>query len=124
LPDHQTYRGVPLAQLRIESIRWTRRSAEHIRTRRRRYPDRPKELDLEPGWAMEAALDPNRLIAMIDGLSIEVVGLSVTAPSRSTGDEERVLKVWLVPESIDDGAWLGVSACAANQEERRAYHHA
>ena len=115
------YEGVPLAELRVETVRWTRAAAEHIRTRRARYPDRVSEFDVEPEWATEAALDPDRLVATTGGASIEVIGRSGSAPPRTPNEKGRVLKVWLVPEDMDEGAWLGASACAANGKERRAY---
>ena len=118
------YEGIPLDELRIETIRWTSAAAEHIRTRRHRYPDRMNELDIEPEWATEAALDPDRLVATTGGRSIEVIGRSVSAPPRGARGTGRVLKVWLVPEDLAEGTWLGASACAANQRERRAYRDA
>lgn len=113
------YRGVPVDRLHIDSILWTEERAEHIRTRTRRYAGR-EELDLEPEWATEAALDPARLVSITGGLSIEVIGWSSSAPARG-GGRGRVLKIWLIPAEDQEGLWYGASACAGNRYERRKY---
>lgn len=117
----EEYGGTPLRQLLIEAIRWTEEAATHITTRSTRYPDRD-ELDVEPEWATEAALDPNRLVAVTGGLSIEVIGWSPSAPPREGDVSGRLLKVWVIPDDITgEGSWLGASACAANRQERQRY---
>ncbi|MDP8928577.1 MAG: hypothetical protein M3O70_08400 [Actinomycetota bacterium] len=108
----------PLEDLTIESVDWTHR-AEHIRTRSERYGR--SELDVEPEWATEAALEPNRLIDRASERSIVVIGLSLSAPPRHPQDEGRLLKVWLVPKDLDLGDWWGASACEANASDRRQY---
>lgn len=42
---------------------WDREDAEHIRTRSVRYPG---AVDLDPGWTLEAAADPDRPVSQID----------------------------------------------------------
>lgn len=106
------YRGVALEDLRISRIRWTEARAEHIRTRSARYG--PSEFDVEPEWATEAALDASRLVELpAKGNSIQVIGFS-----RSAG---ALLKVWLYPEEMTSGRWLGASACKANRRDIRRY---
>ena len=116
----QDYYGVPLEELRIDSVHWTEEASSHIRTRTVRYPGRP-ELDLEPEWATEAALEPFRLVSTTGGVSIEVLGWSRSAPPREGEAGGRILKVWIVPGGQGVGVWEGVSACGANRTDRRTY---
>jgi len=100
-----------IEELPILAVDWIHR-AEHIRTRSTR---RRGDLDVEPGWATEAALDPDRLVDVAGEGSIVVLG-----SCERTGS---VLKVWLVPK--DDmptsGEWWGASACVANERNVRDY---
>lgn len=106
------YRGIPLDELRIESVEWTDAQAEHIRTRSLRK--NPAELDIEPEWATEAAFDPERIVGLPGtGQSIKVIGYSEAAG--------RLLKVWLYPRNLQKGEWFGASACAANTTDQRNY---
>ena len=52
----ETYEGRPLDELPVNEVDWSHRG-DHIRTRTKRYPDRPEEFDVEPEWATEAALE-------------------------------------------------------------------
>ena len=73
-----TYRGVPLDELRIESVEWTDAQAEHIRTRTTRKGS--TELNIEPEWATEAVFDPDRIVGLPgSGQSIKVIGYSESA---------------------------------------------
>lgn len=76
---------------------------------------------MEPEWATEAALDPDRIVRLTGGKSLEVVGSSSSAPPRNRGERGRILKIWIVPKSLEEGDWWGASACEANSIERRAY---
>jgi hypothetical protein len=120
-----SYDGIPFHDLPIDSIEWEGPAIEHITTRSIR--SHPNDLDIEPEWATEAALDPSRLIAWgssRDKISIQVLGFSPNAPGRgeSTG---RVLKVWLVPKTHPpDGNWLGRSACSGSKQDRQEYEEA
>lgn len=120
VPDR--YEGVPYEDLPIDAVDWLHR-AEHIRTRSARYG--PGELDVEPEWATEAALDRLRLVGPGSGRSVEVVGYSPSAPARDRSGTGRVLKVWLVPKEQagepPQGAWWGASACDGNDQDRRDY---
>lgn len=78
----------------------------------------PKEVDLEPLWASEAACDGWALRApdptSRTGESIRVIGFSPSAV--------RLLMVVLIPEEHPPaGLWWGVTARPANQEERGVY---
>jgi hypothetical protein len=115
-----SYEGIPLSELRINHIEWTPERAEHIRTRSTRYA-RAQEFDVEPEWATESALDPHRRVSTTSSKSIEVIGLSASAPARVGGNVGRVLKIWLYPKDLDRGHWYGASACEANEKERRIY---
>ena len=116
-----TYRGLPLDELRIDAVDWAH-GAQHLRTRTDRYGS--GELDLEPEWATEASLDPRRIVRATKSKSLEVIGWSESAPPRRDGDGGRLLKVWLVPKRIDHGEWWGASACPANERDRRNYEEA
>jgi hypothetical protein len=121
MTDGETYEGVPLEDLAINDIDWTHRG-EYIRTRSKRKG--PNEFDVEPEWATEAGLDPNRLVSTTGGKSVEVVGVSLSAPPRAVGDRGRVLKVWIVPKDpadLSSGLWWGASACDGNSTDRRDY---
>ena len=109
-----TFHGVPIGELRIESVEWTDAQAEHIRSRSvRKGPD---ELNIEPEWATEAVFDPGRIVGLTSGDSIKVVGYSLTVG--------RVLKVWLHPKDLQAGDWWGASACEANSTDKRNYKEA
>lgn len=107
------YFGVPLERLKIESVYWSADRSEHIRTRSVRYGT--NELDVEPEWATEAAMDPKRIVAPAgaNSDSLEVIGYSSSAGE--------LLKVWIYPEDLDEGSWLGASASRANSTDRRNY---
>lgn len=100
--DKGVYKGVPLSALRIEAVVWTEDRAEHIRSRTIRYGD--GEVDLEPAWAGEAVMDPDRIIAVAGDKGGDVVnkgrriftfsrasfeGLDLVRRSGSIGDVER-----------------------------------
>ncbi len=119
--DLLRFEGIPLTELEIDAVDWQHR-ADYIRTRSRRKG--PREFDVEPHWATEAALDPHRLIGRGSShTSIEVVGYAPSAPSRE-GEEGRgrVLKVWLVPKDHPPtGEWWDANACDANDRDHREY---
>ena len=121
--EEDTYEGIPLAKLPINEVDWTHRG-EHIRTRTKRYPDRPDEFDVEPEWATEAALDLHSVRGTTGGISVEVIGLSPSATPREAGDAGRILKIWLVPKDLEVGSWWGTSACDANAQDRDSYREA
>src|SRR5437588_12772060 len=91
------YRGVPLAELRIESVEWTEERAQHIRTRSARKET--IELDIEPEWATEAVFDEGRIVAITSGDSIKVIGYSSSARHPSEG--------LALPEGFDGGRPVG-----------------
>lgn len=107
------YDGIPLDALPIDTVTWSEERAEHIRTRQIRKGE--EEIDLEPEWATEAALDPARLIRRGSGReSVEVLGYSPTA--------RRVLLVWLWSrEHPPTGSWEGGSAIAAGRRLTKHY---
>ena len=111
----QEYDGIPLPELPIDEVDWRHRG-DYIRTRSSRRG--PREFDVEPEWATEAALDERRKVARDtaskSGRAIRVVGWSDGA--------RRVLTVLLVPKGhAGDGAWWGVNAWAANSRDARHY---
>lgn len=114
----ETYEGIPLEELRIESIDWTYRG-DYIRSRSARKGQ--KEFDVEPAWATEAALDPERIVRTTDRKSIKVIGRSASAPARSEDALGRILKVWIVPKDLAEGEWWGTTACDANDRDRSIY---
>jgi hypothetical protein len=112
------YDGIPYWRLPIDSVDWRLR-AEHIRRRSHRS-GRLGELDVEPEWATEAAMDRSRLVGdsgSASGLSIQVVGHSPSAG--------RVVTVILVPRHRPPaGEWWGATAWTAGERQRRAYRDA
>lgn len=111
----ESYDGIPVADLRVDSVAWTPEQAEHIRTRSRRYPG---AFDIEPEWATEAALDPRRRFgldpASKTGEGIRVIGRSASA--------SRVLTVILIPEAHPPaGEWFGVTAWVTKGRDLREY---
>ena len=56
----EEFDGIPLSELPIDEVAWSEERAKHIRTRAERKG--PAEINIEPQWASEAALDPNRLV--------------------------------------------------------------
>ena len=102
-----------MGELPIEEVVWSQERARHIRTRTERKG--PGEINIEPQWASEAALDANRLVRRGSGAeSAEVIGYSPTA--------RRVLLVWIYTlEHPPTGIWHGGSAIAAGRRLRAAY---
>jgi hypothetical protein len=110
-----TYDNIPYDELPIEEVDWRLR-ADHIRRRSQRK-NSPKEVDIEPEWATEAALDSRKMVGdsgSRNGESVQVIGYSSTC--------KRVLTVLLVPdEHPPRGRWHGATAYVANARERAAY---
>lgn len=110
------YKGVPLEELKIETIAWTEDRAEHVRLRPGRQSGGTA---LEPEWATEAALDPLRIIRVAGTEKPETSSLKVIGESRSFGG---LLKVWIwSDEPATSGTWNGGSACVATDSDRRGY---
>jgi hypothetical protein len=109
----EEFDGIPLSELPIDEVVWSEERANHIRTRAERKG--PAEINIEPLWASEAALDPNRLVRRGGGReSVEVLGYSPSA--------RRVLLVWIyTAEHPPGGIWQGGSAIAAGRRLRAAY---
>ena len=109
----EEFDGIPLSELPIDEVAWSEERAMHIRTRAERKG--PAEINIEPQWASEAALDPNRLVRRGSGReSVEVLGYSPSA--------RRVLLVWIyTTEHPPSGVWQGGSAIAAGRRLRAAY---
>ncbi|MGH9641422.1 MAG: hypothetical protein ACRD3Q_03260 [Terriglobales bacterium] len=64
------------------------------------------EFDVEPEWASEALLDPDRLVGSggsASGLSVKVLGWSASAPAYDGGGFGRILKVLVVPKKHPPG---------------------
>ena len=110
------YKEVPLTQLRIEEVHWSDERAQHIRTRSRRKS--AAEFDVEPEWATEAVVDPNRLVA-VSGSDLRTQSLKVIGYSHGAN---RILKVWIwCDEPLVSTAWNGGSAVEANDTDKRRY---
>lgn len=60
-------------------------------------------------------MDPQRIVAPAgaNSESLEVIGFSVSA--------DELIKVWIYPENLEEGTWLGASASKANSTDRRNY---
>lgn len=111
-PREDVYDGVPVVDLLITDID-VPDPAHLLRSLRC-----PSEIDVDPAWAVEAALDDRALIARDPasrtGEAIRVVGFSPGAA--------RVLVVVLLPEDHPPtGSWHVVTAWPANRRLRVAY---
>lgn len=109
------YDDVPISELDIDSVEWSRAQARHIRTRSARYPG---AFNIEPEWATEAALDPRARIGL-DPSSKTGEGIRVTGWSPGAG---RVLTVILLPATHPPtGAWLGATSWSTKGRDLRDY---
>jgi hypothetical protein len=91
----EEFDGIPLSELPIDEVVWSEERAKHIRTRAERKG--PAEINIEPLWASEAALDPNRLVRRGSGAeSVEVLGYSPSGAAGAAGVDlhGRVSAVW------------------------------
>ena len=117
------YDGIPYDELPIEAVDVRLEQEEHLARRRRR--GRPHEVDIEPSWAVEAAVDPRGLVddgRSRTGLSIRVIGLAPSCPAVDGDPRGAVLVVYLVPAAAPlDGHWLVVTAWPAGQQQRKTY---
>jgi hypothetical protein len=118
LNARDSYGGVPLEDLIIETIEWVEEVANYIRTRSQR---RPGDMDIEPEWATEAAIDPHRLVGVgiepktgRESGSLTVVGHSPAA--------DEVLAVWLRSKDLGGGDWYGQNAAKARRQWRAWIH--
>ena len=109
----EEFDGTPLGELPIDEVVWSEERTKHIRTGAERK--RPAEVNIEPLWASEAALEPNRLVRRGSSReSVEVLGYTPSA--------RRVLLVWIyATEHPPDGTWHGGSAIVAGRRLRAAY---
>ena len=122
LSEGPRYRGRRLGDLEVIDVTWSEWSAGHLRTRRARYPDDQDELDIEPEWASEAALDPERWLSVTKENDLRATGWSLHAhPATWSHRRGRVLRVVLKPIDIDDGYWSGVTAAPASREAAERY---
>ena len=111
--DEGTYRGVPLEDLEINAVAWP--DPAHI-TKRAERKGQPGEMDVEEEWATEAALDPHRLVRLPSqqpSRSLIVVGWSSGA--------DAVLRVFLIPQDLAEGVWIGTTAAKASDRVARRY---
>jgi hypothetical protein len=97
------------------SMRWSGRRSGPSTSAPRPSGKGPAEINIEPLWASEAALDPNRLVRRGSGAeSVEVLGYSSSA--------RRVLLVWIyTTKHPPSGLWQGGSAIVAGRRLRAAY---
>lgn len=112
-----SYRGIPLEDLIIERIEWPEEIANYIRSRSKR---RSGDMDVEPEWATEAALDPMRLVGVGSDPKSGRESLSLTVVGYSPSSAE-VLAVWLRPKDLDAGEGYGQNAAKARRQWRREY---
>lgn len=110
------YDGISLADLAIHDVVWTSGRTAHIRSRTVRYG--ANDVDIDPTWASEAAIDGWALRApdpaSRTGESIRGIGYSPSA--------RRTLMVVIIPdEHPPTGLWWGITARPANRAERNGY---
>ena len=117
------YDGIPYEQLPIDAVEVRPEQEEHL-ARRRRTGAR-HEVDIEPSWAVEVALDPRALVddgRSRTGLSIRVIGLAPSCPAMDGDPRGAVIVVYLVPAARPpNGHWLVVTAWLAGRQQRRIY---
>jgi hypothetical protein len=91
---------------------WDEEDGEHIRTRSARYPGAE---DIEPGWTLEAAADPDRVVREPDPRSrvgyVRLIGYSPGAG-------------FVLTVIIDAQDWSGVTAWKTRGADLRDYHQA
>jgi hypothetical protein len=113
--EEETYDGILVSELRIESVQWLPEQAEHIQGRSTRYPG---AFDIEPEWATEAALDPWARIGL-NPSSKTGQGVRVTGWSAGAG---RILTVILLPAARPPSEmWLGATAWVTTGRDLRDY---
>jgi hypothetical protein len=113
--DEATYHDVPLGDLYINDVEWGTDEADHIRHRAERK-DQPGEMNIEPEWATEAAVDPfaiRRLPNQQPSRSLIVAGWSEAA--------QAVLRVFIIPVDLGAGRWQGTTAAKAADRVARQY---
>lgn len=117
------YDSIPYDELPIEAVEVRPDQEQHLARQQRTGASH--EVDIEPSWAVEAALDP---MALVDdgrsrtGLSIRVIGLAASCPAPDGDPRGAVLVVYLVPAAVPpDGSWLVVTAWLAGRQQRRIY---
>ena len=117
MTNHDSYRGVPLKDIEVSSVLWSEEASAYIRTRSSR---RPRDRDIEPEWATEAATwsgamgswaPPPPGSEAIESESLMILGFSESARS--------VLRVWVRPLDMDRGEWLGVNAAFVKRSVAR-----
>jgi hypothetical protein len=104
----------------VQAVEWPHVIVEYIRTRSER---RPGDMDIEPEWATEAALDPMRILGVRTNPKTGKESLSVTVIGYSAAADE-ILAVWLRPKDMDEGEWYGQNVAKARRQWRRAYMEA
>jgi hypothetical protein len=103
-------------------VTWSDWATDHLHTRRARYPEDPDELDIEPEWASEAALDPEGWLSITRENDLRATGWSPHAdPASWSSRQGRVLRVVLKPIDIEDGYWSGVTAAPASKAAAERY---
>ncbi len=122
MSEEPRYRGFPLDALRVTLINWPDWCAHHVRTRVERYPDNSEELNIEPEWATEAALDQHGRLSLTRENDLRVTGWSPNAPAAAWSQRRgRVLRVILKPIDITEGYWSGFTAAPASQKAAEWY---
>ncbi|MBO0686688.1 MAG: hypothetical protein J2P45_26375 [Candidatus Dormibacteraeota bacterium] len=110
-----SYDGIAYEELPLEAVDWSERD-EYIRRRSERKA-LPNEFDVEPEWATEAVMEPNRVVGpgrSRSGATIRVIGYSPGAG--------RLLTVLLLGKDEPvGGEWWGVDAWASSDRDMREY---
>jgi hypothetical protein len=113
--EEETYDGIAIPDLRVDSVTWTAGQAEHVRTRSSRYRG---AVNLEPEWATEAVMDPKRRFGLAQRARQARESGSSAGPRRPP----RCWTVILIPEGHPPtGAWLGVTAWVTKGRDLHDY---
>jgi hypothetical protein len=108
------YDDIPYEEVSIEILDWSERG-EYIRTRSSRKG--PSEFDVEPEWATEAVMEPNRLLGSGRSQSAETVRVVGYSPAAG----QLLTVVLLGKQEPVRGEWWGVNAWKANDRDERDY---
>ena len=100
--------------LYVTEIDWDAESAEHIRTRSRRYDG---AVDIEPDWTREVVNDPDRLVEESDPSSANVNSVRAAGYSPSAQTVITVVAPWAEGVLHGASAWKTTGAAT-----RRAKH--
>jgi hypothetical protein len=113
----EEFDGIPVGELPIDEVAWSEERAKHIRTRTERKGT--VEINIEPLWASEAALDPNWLVRRGSGREpVEVLGYSPSAGAAGVDLHDRASANWSLARRQRDCSGPQVAGRVLGRAER------